>query len=97
VSANIFELGRNKAIYDSLTVDHAAVIDNTTAAQYQDYFADYSKNPDHALEIINQAIIDNSSNPLPYISRALIRQSLGQFTTALQDTRTAALLGPKDW
>ncbi|MBZ0282535.1 MAG: protein kinase [Anaerolineae bacterium] len=97
MEGNIFEMGRATAIYYALDVNPPSVMGNSTAARYHRFFIEDPRNPQVALEAISAAIRDDSSNPLPYISRAFLRQRLNDLESATEDIDTAARFGPEHW
>lgn len=97
MEGNIFEMGRATAIYYALDVMPPTIVGNSTAARYHRYFIQDPRNPRDALEEISAAIQDDSTNPLPYISRAFLRQRLNDLDAATEDIATAARYGPDNW
>lgn len=88
----------NTAIGNLLEVDSPQVVGNSLAARWnlgvQAYMRkDYAE----SLAIFDEMLRLDSSNPLVWIARSLVRHSMGQYADSLQDVNTAMQFSPPNW
>ncbi len=82
---------------DAVDVTGGEIVGNSPAAYLHRALAAYGPKPSQAESDLNQAIALDSSNPLLYAYRGVVRMRIAAFAAAAADLRTAGRLGPDTW
>ncbi len=92
-----YETARSHALYESITVQSAAVMGNGTAARTVRAFIALTSDTARSVLELDAAIAQDAGNPLLYVFRGLSYQRQGESAALRQDMRTAIQLTPELW
>lgn len=96
-NGSAFEAGRGVLGLNDIGSTNAAIVGDTLGAKLHRFFGYYLPDPVQAIEIMNTAIVVDSSNPILYQFRALAYQRLGEFEKADEDLETGVRIAGNDW
>lgn len=92
-----FELMRSLAISDAIEVTSGNAVGSSVATYLHRFFKTYLEDTDASLEMINNAIALNGTNPALYSYRSGAYFRIGNYEQARADAESALRLAPDKW
>jgi serine/threonine protein kinase/tetratricopeptide (TPR) repeat protein len=96
-TGNVFEVGRNVAVMEAISVTSPEIVGNSIGARYHRFIANYISDTPASIAEMSAAIDLEARNPMLFLARSLAYQRIEDLEFSRQDIRTAQDLGPDTW
>jgi tetratricopeptide (TPR) repeat protein len=97
VNSDTYETIRDLAVLETIQTNLPEATSPSVSGFVAKYCVNYVSDPSKSLDNIEDALRLNGGNPILYTMRGAVKQKLGNFTGAQQDSETAIKLTTNNW